>query len=256
VRGRKIVVTRAPHQAGTLADLLRERGAEPLLYPCIDIQPPDDTTELDKALRQAVNGAFDWLVLTSSNTVEALRRRTKALGLSLVGVPVAAVGPVTAQAAEASLGVRVAALPEDYVAEALAETLNPAPGMRVLLPQADIARDTLRDLLAEAGSDVTAITVYHTVMGRSGVDLPALLAAGQVDAITFTSSSTVTNCLRRLHDEGGDRAHLADVICACIGPKTANTAAGVGLERIVVPEVYTVESLVESLATVFEIADG
>ena len=255
MHGKRVVVTRAPHQAGDLADLLRQRGAEPLLYPCIDIQPPQDTIQLDNAILQAAKGDFDWLVLTSSNTVEALRRRNEALGLSLAQVPVAAVGPSTAQAAEVSLGVRVATLPDDYVAEALAVALNPVPGMRILLPQADIARDTLRDLLTKAGTDVTAVTSYHTVMGHGGVDLPGLMAEGQVDAITFTSSSTVTNCLRRLQNEGGDRTHLDSVICACIGPKTARTAAEAHLINVVVPEVYTLESLVESLVTAFEKAE-
>jgi uroporphyrinogen III methyltransferase / synthase len=123
--------------------------------------------------------------------------------------------------------------------------------MRILLPQANIARDTLRDLLTQAGTQVTAITSYQTVIGRGGVHLPALLAAHQVDAITFTSSSTVTHCVQRLQAEGGDPAHLAHVICACIGPKTAQTAAAAHLDRITVPHVYTLEGIVESLVTVF-----
>lgn len=252
MRGKRVVVTRAPHQAGDLADRLRDRGAEPLLYPCIDIQAPHDTTELDDALRLAAAGAFDWLILTSSNTVETLRQRVTALDLSLARVPVAAVGPSTARAAESALGVRVSALPDEHVAEALAEILKPMPGMRLLLPQADIARNTLRDLLAEAGTEVTVVTSYYTVMGRGGVDLPELLAARQVDAITFTSSSTVTNCLSRLQDEGGDEAKLADIVMACIGPSTAKTAAEAGLTRLVVPAVYTLDSMIESLVTLFE----
>lgn len=245
--GRRIVVTRAPHQAGELADLLRERGAEPLLYPCIDIQPPEDTAELDNALREAANGGFDWLVLTSANTVEALRRRCEALGLSLAHTRTAAVGPATAQAAQAMLGVEVEVVPEEHVAEALAQALNIIPGERALLPQANIARDTLRDLLAQAGTDVTAITSYHTVMGRGGVDLPALLAAGEVDAITFTSSSTVTHCVARVRDEDGNKSQLTNVVCACIGPKTAQTAEEAGLTRVLIPQVYTLPGMIESL---------
>ncbi len=60
MQGKGIVVTRAVHQAGDLADLLREAGAEPLLYPCIAIQPPDEPSALDEALRDAASGAFDW----------------------------------------------------------------------------------------------------------------------------------------------------------------------------------------------------
>ena len=159
----------------------------------------------------------------------------------------AAVGPGTAQAAEAALGVQVAVVPEAYIAEGLAQAIHPAPGARILLPQADIARDTLRDLLIEAGTQTTVITSYHTVMGQGGVDLPRVLADGQVDAITFTSSSTVTNCLHRLQREGGDVDALRGVLAACIGPKTARTAGEAGLTRVLVPQAYTLPGMIESL---------
>jgi len=251
MQGKRIVVTRAPHQAGELADLLREQGAEPLLYPCIDIQPPDDTAELDQAIRDGVEGAFDWLVLTSSNTVEILRRRCEALDLSLAGIPAAVVGPATAEAALSVLGVDVQIVPDEYIAEALAEALNLAAGTGIFLPQADIARDTLHDQLAAAGAEVSVVSAYQTVMGQGGVNLPALLRDSQVDALTFTSSSTVTNCVQRLQNEGGDPALLAEIVSACIGPKTAQTAREAGLRQILMPEDYTLAGLVSVLAAAF-----
>ncbi len=247
LHGKRIVITRATHQAHELAELLRERGAEPLLYPCIAIEPPEDTSELDAALRQLVAGQFDWLVLTSANTVEALRQRTTALGIMLKNVSTAVVGPATAQAAARVLGVTVKALPDEYVAEALATTLKPTPGMRILLPQADIARTTLCDHLTAMGTKVTAVTSYHTVIGQGGINLPGLLVADAVDAITFTSSSTVANCVQRLTNEGGDVDRLRRLVSACIGPKTAHTAKELGLTCIVMPDVYTLPTLVAAL---------
>ncbi|HLV34637.1 MAG TPA: uroporphyrinogen-III synthase [Spirillospora sp.] len=247
LNGKRIVVTRAAHQAGALADLLRAHGAEPLLYPCIAIAPPEDTAALDAALRRAADGAFDWLILTSSNTVEALRHRCETLGLSLRGMRAAAVGPATARAAQESLGVDVQIVPDEHVAEALAESLHLTPGARVFLPQANLARADLRDSLAAAGADVTVSTAYRTMMGQGGVDLPARLRAGLVDAITFTSSSTVENCLTRVEDEGGDLNHLRAVPAACIGPKTAETARAAGFGRVLTPDEYTLAGLVDIL---------
>ena len=157
MKGKRIVVTRAPHQAGELADLLRAHGAEVLLYPCIAIVPPEETSLLDDALRKAAAGEFDWLVLTSANTVEALRQRCGALGLSLRGTQAAAVGPATARSARELLEVNVQIVPEEFAAEVLAVALQLAPGTRVFLPQADIARTVLHDQLAAAGADVTVI---------------------------------------------------------------------------------------------------
>lgn len=250
--GKRIVVTRAPHQADALGALLRERGAEPLLYPCIDIAPPEDTAPLDVALRDTTAGGFDWVVFTSANTVRMVAARLAALGISGIGNgQIAAIGPRTAAAIQEQLGVEVALMPDEYVAEALAEALTLAPGARVLLPQSAIARPVLRDALKKAGAEVVDVVVYRTVLGSGGVDMPALLARGAVDAVTFTSSSTVRHFIKRLHAEGGTIDAMTGVCVACIGPVTARTAEEAGLPAAVVPNDYTIAGLVDALAFYF-----
>lgn len=254
--GKRIVVTRAVHQADELDDLLRSRGAEPLPYPCIAIAPPEDTGPLDAALHAAAGGAFDWLVLTSSNTVAALAERLAALGLdpaALRSVAVAAVGTATARAAARDLGLTAALTPAAFVAEALAAALierGPAGG-RVLLCQADLARPALADALRAADGfnrrAVTTVVAYRTVIGSGGIRLADHLTAGAVDAITFTSPSTVHNLARRLEAEGGRLADLAGVRIACLGPVTANAAQQIGLPIHVQPTEHTIPALVEAL---------
>jgi uroporphyrinogen-III synthase len=253
--GKRIVNTRAAHQAAALDRLLREHGAEPLAYPCIAIAPPDDTTQLDNALRAVSQGAYNWLILTSANTVLALAQRLAALGLSLTNVSrlkTAAVGPATAQAAGELLGLHIEIMPDEYVAEALADALALSKGARVLLPQSGLARPALAETLSSQGASVTVIEAYQTVVGSGGTDVPRLLAQQQVDAISFTSPSTVNNFLRRLENEGGNRNHLSPVCIACIGPQTTQAARNCGLHVSVVPEEHTVEGLVESLQRYFE----
>jgi uroporphyrinogen-III synthase len=259
--GKRIVVTRAANQADDLDDLLRSRGAEPLSYPCIAIAPPADTGPLDAALRGLVSGEFAWLVLTSRNTVAMLAERLKALGVDLRGnrplhrqaVSLAAVGAATAEAAGHELGLRADLIPGEFVAEALAAALveRLRPGDRVLLCQADIARPVLADALRAAGAEVTSLVAYCTVIGRGGIDLPARLAAGHVDAITFTSASTVRSLLQRLAAEGGRPADLADVCIAGLGPITADAAQKLGLTVHVVPVEPTIPALVEALEAHF-----
>ena len=254
--GKRIVVTRAASQADELDDLLRSRGAEPLAYPCIAIAPPEDTGPLDAALRGLVAGEFAWLVLTSQNTVAALADRLKALALTLQGarqVSLAAVGTATAKAAERELGLHVELIPGEFVAEALVAALTPRlrPGDRVLLCQSDIARPVLAEELRSAGLAVAPVVAYRTAIGSGGVDLPALLAARQVDALTFTSASTVRNLLLRLKAEGAGLADLAGICVACLGPITTAAARQAGLTVAITPAEYTIPTLVAALEAYF-----
>lgn len=252
MQGKKIVVTRALHQAGELATLLSQHGAEVLLYPCIAIVPPEDTRQLDDALREMAGGAFDWLILTSANAVMILSERLAAADvLPPPRLALACVGPATAEAAHRLLGMQARVIPEEYVAEALVELIKPALPARVLLLQAEKARPALREKLAAAGATITALAIYRTVQGQGGVHLSTLLKAQQVDAITFTSASTVENCVRRLQAEGADLALLTQVCLACIGPVTAQAMQAVGLDIGIMPTRHTMEGLVEELEAYF-----
>jgi len=249
--GKRVVVTRAPHQAVEMAQLLIEYGAEPLFYPCLEIIPPENPGPLDRALEVAAAGRFDWLVVTSANTAWALAQRLADLNLSLGELRTAAIGPKTAAAVRESLRLEVAVMAGKHVAEELADALQPVAGARIFLPQSAIARPVLAQLLHESGAEVTAVDAYQTVLGKGGDDVPRLLAEGKVDAITFTSSSTVQNFLSRLEMEGGHRDDLPAVCLAAIGPITAKTMVGLDLPPAVSPGTYTLAGLITALNTYF-----
>ncbi len=92
--GKRIVITRPPHQADVLANRLRELGAEPVLLPTITIQPPRDLAPLDDALRHVDH--YDWLILTSANAVTTIVQRLTALNLDPVWPAVAVIDQVRA----------------------------------------------------------------------------------------------------------------------------------------------------------------
>ena len=275
LRGKRVVVTQAGRQAPELAALLAAQGAEALPYPCIAIEPPADTRALDGALADLSAGRFDWVVFTSANTVRSLAQRVQGLGLSYAiwsKARIAAIGAATAEAAGSLLNRAADLVAGESVAEGLAETLLGAaqPRQRVLLLQGDLARSALQQALTAGGLEVAPVVAYRTTIGSGGVDLPALLAArwrdrvartptcgpdeqGSVDAITFTSSSTVRNLLRRLEEEGGEsagriRERLAGVCLAAIGPITAQTLRDCGLPVAVVAQEQSLEGLVTALA--------
>jgi uroporphyrinogen-III synthase len=230
---------------------LQSRGASPILYPCIDIQPPEDTTDLDAALLAAAGGYFDWLVITSANTALIVQQRMKRLGFALEEMPVAAVGPKTAEAVRQLLSLEVSVVAEEYTAEGLAMILGDLAGQHVLLPQSAIARPALATALRDAGAGVMVVEAYRTELGRGGEDVASMLTAGEIEAITFTSPSTAQNFVQRLAEENGGPRLLDTTCMAAIGPVTAKAMRKLGLQVDVVPERFTLLNLVNALEIYF-----
>lgn len=183
---------------------------------------------------------FDWLVLTSPNGVERFAEVLSEHDISLPSdLHVAAIGSATAAALSAA-GITVDLVPGRHVAEGLlADFPEPRAGGRVLLPQANIARSTLQDGLAEAGWEVLRVEAYRTV--DATIETADREAAAAADIVTFTSSSTVDRFCDLI---GID--HLPPVV-ACIGPVTASTAVARGMYVDVLAEEHTVDGLVRSL---------
>jgi uroporphyrinogen III methyltransferase/synthase len=227
LEGRRVVITRAAEDAAGLARRLAELGATPVVIPAIRIEFTDPPA-LDAALRRL--SAYDWVVFTSRNGVEAVFRRAT----GLTGPRVAAIGPATA-AALRKRGVEPSLIPDRYVTEAIIPALGEVRGLRILLPRADIAREALAAGLRERGAVVDEVAAYRTVPAARS--RPAL---SDVDAVTFTSSSTVRGFL-----QGGPVPINAKVVC--IGPVTAETARAHGLTVARVAERYTEDGLVDAL---------
>ncbi len=255
--GRRILITRARHQADVLARALESHGAAVLAVPAIRIDPPASWDSLDDALKAL--DQYDWLVLTSVNGVEALGARMRALaGTRLTGgrlllppergLRVAAMGPATARALEAQ-GIAVDVIPEQYVAESLAASLREQVfGKRVLLVRAKVARDVLPAELEKAGARVDIAEAYETVVPQeSSAALRRIFALRDQgpDAVTFTSSSTVTNFWRLLDESG--IVWPPSLAAASIGPVTSRTLLAHGIEPVIEARTYTIPGLVEAL---------
>lgn len=246
--GKHIVNTRAIAQAESLDQQLIALGAIPISYPCIAIQPPDDSTALDHAIEALSD--YDYLVFTSANAVIAFADHLAGRGLPPIRI--ATVGTATATALQRHLGVAPDLIPSQQHAEALGDQLPITPKMRILIPESLIARPTLADRLRDRGAWVTVIPAYTTVIGSGGVRLSDHLQAGQIDAITLTSSSTAENLIQRLESEGGDRALLTRVGIVCIGAQTAHTARHQGLRVDRVATIASLEGLIAALTDYFE----
>jgi uroporphyrinogen III methyltransferase/synthase len=252
--GKRIVVTRSREQAGELIEQLEECGADPIPAPTIRIAPPEDMDALDRACAQA--GSYDWIVFASANAVDFFMDRLLALAdvRELKGVRICTVGPSTASRL-ARFGIRVDLTPPEYRAESMVEALRSAgdiAGRRFLLPRADIGRDVLADALRESGAEVTEVIAYRTVLGaaESEYDIYRMLLDREIDAVTFTSASTVRNFSAILgREQAADL--LRSTVVACIGPVTAEAAQQLDITTTVMPQRYTIPDLVEALVAHF-----
>jgi len=209
-----------------------------------------DSPALDGAI--ATLDRFDWIVFTSAHGVEVFFARLAANGdvRRLGRAALAAIGPATADAL-ARRGLRVDVVPHDFRAEDLAAALAPhVAGKRVLLPRAAGARDVLPKALAAAGAEVADVATYRA---RRCEALPErvveLFARDEVDAITFTSSSTVRHFDALLGGDGPSRTGRARI--ACIGPITAATARELGWQVHVEARAYTTDGLAAALIDYF-----
>jgi uroporphyrinogen-III synthase len=251
--GRRVLVTRAVQQAGKLSDGLKALGAEPVEVPVLEIRQPESFAALDGALKKLEGGRdsqrFDWLILTSANTVATVEARCRALGLDvseMKDLRVSAVGSATAEMARKA-GFRVTVVPDSYNSEGVVAALgNTILGKRVLLARAKVARDVIPDALAAAGALMTVVDAYETVLPEgSEARLKEALRVG-VDAATFTSSSSVRN-LAEVAREAGVGFPFPGVKAISIGPVTSATLREFGWEPAGEAAVSDLASLVEAV---------
>ncbi|MGH7897148.1 MAG: uroporphyrinogen-III C-methyltransferase [Candidatus Binatia bacterium] len=249
--GRRILVTRAAERAGDFIERLERLGAEVIAAPTIELHEPASL----EAFARALDGieTFDWVVFTSAAGVDVFVERLlarhgdiRALGRARL----AAIGPATARALECR-GLRVDVVPAEFHAEGLAAALRPlVGGGRVRLPRAAGARDVLPTELSRAGAEVADTATY---VARPPSRLPdsalEALAEGTIDAVTFTSSSTVTHLVSLLG--GAAEARLGRARIACIGPITARTARQAGLRVDIEAREHTTAGLADALVDYF-----
>ena len=250
LKGLRVIVGRARHQAGALSSGLRALGAEVTEIPFIEIRKPRTYKPLDAALKNLHE--YDWLILTSVNGVEALWQRLNKLRLTkrqLKHLKIAAIGPATKKAIEKH-GLKVNVVPEEYVAESVVEALrNEVAEKRVLLARARVARDVIPRELRQLGAKVDVVEAYETVIPQSSrTTLRAILkdSKRRPHAITFTSSSTVRNFIALL----GKKPLLDGIRLASIGPVTSATLRELGLPVDVEATEYTIPGLIKALSRV------
>jgi len=247
--GKRVLVTRTRSQASTLVTALRLEGAHPVVLPAIEIETQVDEEALRDSIALLDASDYRWVVFTSANAVDVFldavmrQRDLRAFG----DTRICAIGAATERALIAR-GLRPDLVPDDAIGDAITPTLlarGPIAGARILLPRAQRAREVLPKALREAGAIVDDLPLYLAAPpAQPSEEALDVLRSGQIDVVTFTSSSTVRNLITLL---GGEIGPLRAATIACIGPATAETAQAAGLTPHVVAEVHTIDGLLDAL---------
>jgi uroporphyrinogen-III synthase len=240
-----VLNTRAIEQQAALDRLLVERGAIPVSFPCITIEPLESITELDAELRHAAAGGYAWVLVTSANTSQVIESRLRALNLTLTA-RVGVVGETTAATVEAWLGRTVDFIPEDQQGIALAEYLAIAPGDHVLIPASSKARSDVAEVIRRRGGHPRVVAAYRTVT-TGMADGGWQMAGTGFDGVAFASPSAVEGFVWRMSSAKLTAEALNHAVVGCIGPTTFEAAIAAGFSSAVQAASYSLEGLVSAL---------
>lgn len=197
----------------------------------------------------------------SANSIRLLMKRVRERGAPghlkemLAKTGVVAVGPKTSSELQ-RYGVRVDIVPQNYTSEGVVEALKAQDlnRKRILVPRAKGATPYLSRELRKLGARVEEFFIYQPAAPsdkRATTKFAQDIARGAVDAMIFTSSSTVRNFLKMMRNRISIKrlkklmSKQMDIVA--IGPVTARTLEEVGIKAKLVPRRFLVEEALEAL---------
>jgi uroporphyrinogen III methyltransferase/synthase len=242
--GKRVVVTRAREQASDLKRLLEDSGAQVLQFPTIEIAPASSPESLDRVIDALSD--YNWLVFSSTNGVQYFFERLNAKGKdtrALAATSIAAVGDTTAVALRGH-GIIADLIPPKFQSIALLPFFEGEQrGMRMAVIRAAEGNDAFLEEMKRRGADVDLAVAYETRAADYDLaELRELIASKSIDAVTFTSASTVDHFFAKLTAD--ERTSLnAQAVLASIGPTTTEAIRKYGKS----PDVEAANASVQAL---------
>lgn len=249
MREKTVIITRSADQARPFAALLTKAGARVVIAPTIRIAAPSSYAKLDAALRDLKG--YDCVIFTSQNTVEFFFKRWRRLALGTAVKPrrIFAVGPQTSLSLLRH-GWRAARFPDIYRSEGLPRVMGNIRGQRMLLPRAKQGREVLPRLLRRAGAKVTVVEAYRNLPDLTAARRVRRAWQGGIDAVTFTSPSTVKQFMAQI-GLARCRRLFRTAVAASIGPVTSAALKSYGIKPRVQADKATIKKLCRSLEIYF-----
>jgi uroporphyrinogen-III synthase len=255
--GYTVAIT-AARRREELGALLDRRGAEVVYAPAIRIVPLPDDAELGAATRQVLERPVDLVIATTGVGFRGWLEAAEAWDLPLVehlrSARVLARGP-KARGAIRRGGLVDAWSPEsesstEVLQHLLAGAEGPLEGRRIAV---QLHGDPLADLvvgLRDRGAEVVTVPVYRWVMPEDVAPLHRLvesIAAGDVDAVTFTSAPAAASLLT-VAGEMGLRDAVVAALRGRVRPFAVGPVTAAPLEEAGVPTVQPARARLGALA--------
>ncbi|MBT2643077.1 uroporphyrinogen-III synthase [Bacillus sp. ISL-41] len=245
LQNKTVMIPRGKAHAKSFSELVASNGGIPVEIPLIAFQPVSASEKLLKTLAKL--HTYDWIIFTSNVTVETFYSFLKK-GQALLP-RIAVIGEKTKEVL-VDMGEMVDFVPEEFVAEGFVDEFLPHvnQGDKILIPKGNLARDYISAALKDKGAIVDEIIIYETFMpDESRGKLVKMLSEKSLDILTFTSPSTIDHFMK-IVEENQLRDKLEHCIVACIGPVSKRKAEQRGLKVHAMPEKYTVEEMLKSVA--------
>lgn len=238
------MVTRAAHQSAPLCELVRSHGGHPVVFPALEILPPENLDAAQSQLAQL--DRFDIAIFISPNAVNhglaMLEKRTR-----LNNLKIAAVGKSTACALEQA-GLTVDITPTDrFDSEALlaCPELYRVKGIKIIIFRGNGGRPLLGDTLQQRGAVVTYAEVYRRSCPAAD---PAGLLSGwstTVQVVTATSIDILNNLAILLGSEGAEKLHRTPLLV--VSERMRVEAQKLGCQNIILAQRADDESVLKVL---------
>ncbi|QED48815.1 uroporphyrinogen-III synthase [Cytobacillus dafuensis] len=245
LQGKTVLVPRGKEQAKSFSDLVNSYGGIPVEIPLIAFKPLKETKEIVERLNQL--HLYDWIIFTSDITVETFLEFSDHIRKSKLP-RIAAIGRKTAGCLTQA-GFNVDFIPNEYVAEGFVKEFLSLiePGIKILIPKGNLARDYICTTLTEKGAFVDEIIIYETFFPEeSREQLIERISANNLDILPFTSPSTVDHFMKVIR-ENNLVQKLDECIISCIGPVTKARIESYGFKIHCEPRIYTVDHMIKSI---------
>lgn len=253
LENRAIVITREEQQAKTTISEIRKFGGRCVLFPTIKIVRSENRSGAETAVENL--GLYDWLIFTSTNTINCFDELAGAPDLVSAETRIAAIGDKTADALDRH-GMKVHLVPDTFSSEGLIEAFRAVDleGKRILQPCSAIAPKTLPAGLESLGAVVDQVIVYDTVPNEDldAGDMRRSLESDKIDCLTFFSPSAFEYFAIVVGDGLMDIVRNKQIPVATIGRTTARSVEARGIENILIPETSDEEHLVKTVVEYFD----
>ncbi|HEX2866806.1 MAG TPA: uroporphyrinogen-III synthase [Ignavibacteriales bacterium] len=256
LESKTIVITRAEEDSKESASLFSSSGAEVLLFPTLEVVPPESWNAFDQAVKELTT--TDYLIFTSANAVKMFVKRCAELGLKpdYTNLKVLAIGKKTCLVCEKH-GIQVSMVPKEFSAAGLAAGLSEADikGNTVFIPSSAIARGELPEALRQMGAVVRTAEAYNIALpSPESISIYRdKLKRSKPDLFIFTSPSSFRNFLEIMEVKEAGK-YFESFLVAAIGPTTASEIEKAGLNVDILPKEYTMEGLLRAVTDYYLIS--